>query len=138
MQHQDRVDATCGFAHSRPHRRHHVAGGHGEENAGEVIQFLPNDQALAPLGRRGALRQDGGLKLRKAWPTELPQRLSSRALFALGWCGVLVSPESMSMRQVARGMCRIAKSRLWLTVHQLPLEGQPLHGGHTNSTQGGP
>ena len=34
-----RVDAACGFARSRPHRRHHVDGEHGEEDAGEVIQF---------------------------------------------------------------------------------------------------
>jgi hypothetical protein len=39
----------------------------------------PNDQALAPLGRGRALKRNGGLKLRKAWPTEQPQRLSSRA-----------------------------------------------------------
>jgi hypothetical protein len=43
---------------------------------------LPNVQALAPLGRGWASKRDGGLKLRQAWPTEQPQRLSSRALFA--------------------------------------------------------
>jgi hypothetical protein len=45
--------------------------------------LLQNDQALAPLGRGGALKRDDGLKLRKAWPTEQPQRLSSRALFGV-------------------------------------------------------
>jgi hypothetical protein len=45
---------------------------------------MANVQALAPLGRRCASRRDSGLKLRKAWPTEQPQRLTSRALFALG------------------------------------------------------
>jgi hypothetical protein len=47
------------------------------------IIFWPNDQAQAPLGRGGALKRDDGLKLRKAWPTKQPQRLSSRALFGV-------------------------------------------------------
>ena len=33
----------------------------------------------------GALKQAGGLRLRKACPTEQLERLSSRALFVIGW-----------------------------------------------------
>jgi hypothetical protein len=45
--------------------------------------FLPNVQALAPLGRGAASIRDDGLKLREAWPTQQPQRLTSRAVFGL-------------------------------------------------------
>ena len=38
----------------------------------------------------GALKRAGGLRLRKACPTELLERLSSRALFVIGWLCMLV------------------------------------------------
>ena len=36
------------------------------------------------------MKRDGRLKLRKVWQTEQPQRLNSRAVFALCCVGLLV------------------------------------------------
>jgi hypothetical protein len=58
--------------------------GHGvDKDIDALLKFLENVQALAPLGRGWASKRDSRLKLRGVWPTEQPQRLSSRALFAL-------------------------------------------------------
>ena len=59
-------------------------------------------------------------------------------LGVLEWASVLFSLKSMSMRRVDPVMSRTAKERLWLTVYQWPLAGQPLRDGQAGSKQGGP
>ena len=74
----------------------------------------PNVQALAPLGRGGASKRDGGLKLRIAWLTEQPQRLSSRALFGLGCFVCVIAWLCWTFVTIVRFQVSV---RVWLQLH---------------------
>ena len=68
----------------------------------EAVALIRAVQALAPLGRRCEMKRDGGLKLRKAWSTQQPQQLSSRALFG----PLIVSykwPDTLPVHHLYRG-----------------------------------